>query len=293
MLANTLVGYLICIDVGDDALIFVSPTISCNSNDYIAWLPAVIILLISLIILPPVLLLIWLARNRHRFIDSQFADRWGILYESYTPRAYWWQSMVLIRRVIFSVVDIAMVVLPHLKFMIFAFIHLLSLFIHQLVAPYQQPFFNQVELITLLSLTSLAVIMTAYPDPRQIQALPAISILITVLVVIPIIGFCIVGCHAIINKFASVTGKGKGQSRGGKDSQRLSSRHNGRAISGPRQLQHDNHRIDEPANDDNEEDDDGGNKDENKRTISSAARIIIDNHNHDEDDIKASLLSSQ
>jgi hypothetical protein len=63
-------------------------------------------------------------------------QRWGTLYEPFIPSAYWWTSMVLLRRVIFTIGDIVLVILPSFKYMIFAFIHLLSLLMHQIIQPY-------------------------------------------------------------------------------------------------------------------------------------------------------------
>jgi hypothetical protein len=188
-LANTLVGYLYCIDVEDDSVIFTLPTISCLSNSYKSWLPVIIILLIMTVLSPPVILLVWLARNRHRFSDQPFIDRWGILFEPYTSRAFWWQCMVLLRRVVFSMTDLVLSIWPSFKFMSFAFIHLLSLLIHVLVHPYATSLHNNAELLTFTSLTAIAVTVATFPTPTLIESRLIVRVLISILVLAPIILF--------------------------------------------------------------------------------------------------------
>lgn len=97
--------------------------------------------------------------------------------------------MVSLRRVIFSVVDITLVILPSFKYMIFAFLHLISLLVHVLIQPYCTSFFNRVELGSLLALTMLSVILATFPDPKSIQSHPSIQAMITLIVVIPIVAF--------------------------------------------------------------------------------------------------------
>jgi hypothetical protein len=102
-MANTAIGFLSCITVGngelngtEQSVIFVSPTISCNSSDYKLWYPFVIIVLIVMVLLPPFGFLIWLTRNRSRFMSPGFIGRFGSLYEPYISTAYWSVFIVLV-----------------------------------------------------------------------------------------------------------------------------------------------------------------------------------------------------
>jgi hypothetical protein len=100
-MANTFVGFLFCINVGDGTLygqsekrVFVSPTLSCDNNDYKGWYPIVMALLIILVLLPPAISVIWLTRNREQFGSPLFTGRFGNLYEPYQPTAFWSVSSV-------------------------------------------------------------------------------------------------------------------------------------------------------------------------------------------------------
>jgi uncharacterized membrane protein len=157
-------------------------TLQIYSDTYERWLPWVAILFIITVIIPPIALVIYLSRNRHRFNDEEFRGRWGQLYEPFQSRAFWWGIMVLFRRVIFTLVDIVLVVLPSFKFMIFTMLHLLSLIIHVLVQPYAKPLFNQAELATLAFLVLLGIILSTFPTPDEIKSFTSIRILISVVV---------------------------------------------------------------------------------------------------------------
>jgi hypothetical protein len=95
----------------------------------------------------------------------------------------------LLRRVIFTVVDITLVILPSFKYMIFTFIHLLSLVIHIMVQPYATVVYNRIELMTLISLTILSLILTAFPDASTISGYDSVQVLITASVIVPIVIF--------------------------------------------------------------------------------------------------------
>jgi hypothetical protein len=207
-MANTLIGYLFCINVGNgrtdhtmmtEEVVFVSPTISCNSNEYKVWLPVVVLLLIILIIVPPIGSLVYLTRNRYQFVSPSFIGRFGNLYDAYQSSSYWWQSLVLLRRVVFTLVEVLLVILPSFKFMIFGFLHLLSLVIHVIMQPYSTKFFNQMELLTLLSLTSVALIMTAFPDEKTLEKQSSIFILSSIVVLVPVLAFIIHGLRTSIH----------------------------------------------------------------------------------------------
>jgi hypothetical protein len=162
-LASTLVGYLYCVDIGvastdtltrmdtyngvqehEIRVIFASPTLSCDTQTYKVWYPVIITLLIIFVLLPPIAFIVLLKRYRHDFMDASFRGRFGILYEPCIDEAYWWTSLILLRRAVFTLVDVFLVVLPVYKFMIFGFVHLLSLLVHLLIQPYATKFFNQV-----------------------------------------------------------------------------------------------------------------------------------------------------
>jgi hypothetical protein len=98
-----------------------------------------------------------------------------------------------LRRVIFTSVDILLVVLPSVKYMIFAFLHLFSLIAHTLIQPYSNTLNNKIEIITLLSLTSLSLMMTAFPDLHLINEHTPINVSIIICVLLPVIGFLMYG----------------------------------------------------------------------------------------------------
>jgi hypothetical protein len=113
---------------------------------------------------------------------------------------YRWQSFILFRRVIFTLSDILLVVLPSFKYMIFAFIHLSSLLVHVSMQPYVIQFNNRAELLMLTSLTSLSVMVATFPDERSIKEHTSISVAITICVMVPIIIVVVYALHMSMSK---------------------------------------------------------------------------------------------
>jgi beta-lactamase regulating signal transducer with metallopeptidase domain len=96
----------------------------------------------------------------------------------------------VLRRILFVMLDLFLAILPSVKYLLFAIVHIITLITHLLVRPSRQ-FFNIAETISLSSLSLLAVVMATFPDP-QTRAINDIndnqlSAIITILFAIPLL----------------------------------------------------------------------------------------------------------
>ena len=98
---------------------------------------------------------LYLHRNRlkGRHIQSIF----GFLFIGYKDNSFYWEFMVLIRKISFLAVALFWED-PFLQSIVGLFVIILSIMIHMAVWPYQQLFLNVVELMSLFSLFSLVVL---------------------------------------------------------------------------------------------------------------------------------------
>jgi cytochrome bd-type quinol oxidase subunit 2 len=98
----------------------------------------------------------------------------------------------VLRRTIFVILDLFLAVTPSLKYMLFSWLHILSLSSHLLAKPYTRQLFNHAETITLVILSILGVCMAAFPNPHtrgsnDEVAEMTLQLLITILVMLPIV----------------------------------------------------------------------------------------------------------
>lgn len=180
-LATSLLGYLICIQVGDHHVVWSSPAISCDSASWRSWSIVAGIVLVLAVVLPAVAIVAFLHRHRQRFAEEDFSARYGILYQHLTPRTYWWVGMVLLRRAIFAVVSLAYLTDSHSGGLVFACLHLVSLLIHIRFQPYASAISNRAEFFTLVSLTVLGMLTATFTD-HEIVSSTSRSVLATLLV---------------------------------------------------------------------------------------------------------------
>jgi hypothetical protein len=188
--------YLHCVPAGNgETVVYTSPTINCSDATYKAWLPIVILMLIFDVIGAPVAFGAFLWYKRDYFCagvkgvdkSNQFALRWGILFEPYKQNRYWWQIVVLVRRVLCAILNTYIITGLQWKMAGLLMIHFASLQIQVHLNPHTSTADNIVEAIALGTLVCLTCFLTANPPPYPVW----LQVVIFLFIVIPVIAFLV------------------------------------------------------------------------------------------------------
>jgi len=108
---------------------------------------------------------------------STFLSRYGPLFASYRGKAWWWSSTTLIRRALFTTVDVALVAEPATKFMAFSFLNFYTLCGHSLMQPFVSEELNHAEWASQAMLVTISVLLTAHPPPYSLSMQLALFLL--------------------------------------------------------------------------------------------------------------------
>jgi len=192
-LTEAVYTYLNCIDVAGERIVAKEPAIRCNDPTYFLYLPVVIGGL-AVVIASPVVLVLFLWRNARPTSNSGsntrrietifFMSRWGIFYERYKSKSYWWTGWTLGRRTL--LVALATFVQDRgQKFAWISLIQLLALGMQIAYVPYLAPSENFMELVSLVALLILTIILGSYNLPYPL----VVSVILTLMVFIPAIIF--------------------------------------------------------------------------------------------------------
>jgi hypothetical protein len=122
------------------------------------------------------------------FYDVVLA-RFGALFSSYHRSAWWWSSMSLIRRALFTAVDIGLVLYPEAKYMSFTIINLATLLVHTLIRPYLTRALNSAETASQVTLTLISALLTAFPPPYSVGVQATLCLLVLPLTLLLILLF--------------------------------------------------------------------------------------------------------
>ncbi len=109
---------------------------------------------------------------------SSFLCRYGPLFASYRGNAWWWSSFTLVRRALFTTVDVALVATPVTKFMAFCFLNIYTLCGHALMQPFVSEELNRADWAAQLMLVTISVLLTAHPPPYDTSIQVALFLLI-------------------------------------------------------------------------------------------------------------------
>ena len=109
---------------------------------------------------------------------SSFLLRYGPLFAAFRSSGWWWSSFVLVRRALFTMVDVALVTAPATKFMAFTFLNFYTLCGHALMRPFMSEELNHAEWASQVLLVTISVLLTANPPPYR----PAVQLALLLLV---------------------------------------------------------------------------------------------------------------
>lgn len=83
----------------------------------------------------------------------------------YHRRAWFWPAVQLIRRVIFVSLNVALSSASPEQYFSYVLLHFAALLLHLLVSPFASSLLNRCECISLVMLTLLSMLLTAFPSP--------------------------------------------------------------------------------------------------------------------------------
>jgi hypothetical protein len=126
----------------------------------------------------------------------------------FQPKAFYWQTFVVVRRVAFIAINLSIVALPSLKYFLFVLLHLVSLVCHLIIRPYRNASLNTIETMTLSILVVLATLLTAFPSPEIADDTSAfdstaLQLSITLLIGMPVLAFIVYGIARGIMMYTS------------------------------------------------------------------------------------------
>jgi len=91
--------------------------------------------------------------------------RWGPMFAAYHSGAWWWFSATLLRRAVFTTVQVTLVAYPRPRYFVFTVLNLLTLSVHTQLQPFTTLALNRAELASQATLVLLCSLLTAYPPP--------------------------------------------------------------------------------------------------------------------------------
>jgi hypothetical protein len=211
--ANACLTYLYCVQVGKQTVLFSAPSVDCKSAEYRGYLVPVLLMLCSYVILLPCAIAGWLWRHRTEArllepdnkgriddalattpevnrmamsdaIDDQgdqdsFARRFAPLYLAYSPRAWFWQALLLIRRAAYVVASVLLVQDPASRFFAFGLLNFASLMAHLGVQPFRSRTLNRAETASYTALVCVSMLLAVYLPPYN-AVVQAFSFLLVV-----------------------------------------------------------------------------------------------------------------
>ena len=123
--------------------------------------------------------------------EYAFRSVFGAVFDSFNPSAIGWNVLILIRRLVLIVLSVTLTIVPSVKYMSFAFLHLLICGLHVYYEPFALSQLNQIELIAIIVHLLMAIILTAYPTTTE-TALQTTLLTLTIAPLMSIIIYYIV-----------------------------------------------------------------------------------------------------
>lgn len=109
---------------------------------------------------------------------SSFLCCYGSLFASYNGQSWWWSSLTLIRRTLFTTIDVSLVASPFTKCMAFAFINFYTLCAHMQWQPFVNQQLNRAETASQIILVTISVLLTTNSPPYSLSIQIALFLLI-------------------------------------------------------------------------------------------------------------------
>jgi len=139
-----------------DLFLTAEPSVRCSGSEYTAWIGAVGVPLLLLVILIPVSISTYLLRNRAQLTSDEFMLRWAFVYKGYQPKLWCvWESFVMARKAILVAIFVFLPGLMQYQALLAMFVCGVSIFLHLLFQPFSSLILHRLELLNLTVSTLL------------------------------------------------------------------------------------------------------------------------------------------
>jgi hypothetical protein len=185
-IANTVLKYMDCLTIDSDTIVVASyPAISCRSDQYKSLLPMFLSLLGVVVGAAPFVLLFSLLWLHYRGRLQQHQATFGIVYDVYRDKRYWWEFVVLLRRVCLVALTVWLRDDRKTMMSMLTVANIAILCAHMIASPFATKHDNQMESLSLM----LLAVVTAVLTPLEIPLETDISLALSLTVLIPSLGF--------------------------------------------------------------------------------------------------------
>ena len=170
---------------------------------YARYLPLDFTLLVCDVCLSPLVLLgfLWRKRELARQRDAEFGSRFGVLYEPYAPHVTWYESSILLRRLAYAAIDVALFDRDQLRYYTFALLTGGLLVAHIVVQPFGSRTENLMEGFSGFCLLLLATTLMLNPDNTPLSQNPKLEAAAVALVCVPAGVLLVVTLERLANKW--------------------------------------------------------------------------------------------
>lgn len=142
-------------------VMFYYPTIDCGGEFYTNFRPLVIFVLVFYVLGFPIMSLCLLSYwKRKNLLEVNKNGRWGVLYELYHTRVFYWQSVELLLRFVFALIDSEFSSNYLVRASLFSFVNLTALLAQIVSHPYTDAQVNKLESIVHSILLCLAFLLS-------------------------------------------------------------------------------------------------------------------------------------
>eukprot|EP00026_Physarum_polycephalum_P000847 Phypoly_transcript_00848.p1 GENE.Phypoly_transcript_00848~~Phypoly_transcript_00848.p1 ORF type:complete len:1242 (+),score=130.10 Phypoly_transcript_00848:178-3903(+) len=180
-------SFVNCRSVGPYRVVASSPDISCASTRYKHWSIFAYILFSYVLLLPVGLLIILVEMyKRQKLNSSSFAEKYGVLFQCFKTKSYYWQVVILVRRLLFIMIFVVAFSAPFAQSLALCIFATLILCMHLCIRPFFFEIDNVIETALLSFLVIIAGIHSAAANSDFHHQIDTFSAVVTILAVVPI-----------------------------------------------------------------------------------------------------------
>ena len=106
--------------------------------------------------------------------EYAFRSVYGALYDSFRPNAIGWNVVIWMRRLLLIFLSVLLTYSPSAKYMSFAFLHVIIACLQVYYQPFASSILNEMEQVSILVHTFMAIVLNAYPSPTNADVQSAI-----------------------------------------------------------------------------------------------------------------------
>jgi Na+/melibiose symporter-like transporter len=172
---NAVAKYMNCTQVGPYFVLADYPSVSCDSDVYLAWYVYPALLFIFYIVGGPaaIFLFLWRFANRankgnkeqNQLEQSNIRLKYGTLFISFTSERYYWAVLSLFRRTCLIFIMVFFHSDKSWQLTLVVTVNLTSLLAHIYAQPYRNQVDNKLETASLLVLVLLTITLGCYESP--------------------------------------------------------------------------------------------------------------------------------